>query len=330
MSIKTRRTQTYLFGYPITHSASPALHNTVFEALGLPHRYSLHDTKTIDDPASRIKELIHDPSFGGAAVTMPIKVSVIPLLDRLTPAATEIGSVNTIVVVPKTGGEEGETELLGENLDWVGIRNSIVNALPDVQRTAKLPFGEGRSGFIIGGGGTTRAAVYAMKEMGISPVYLINRDAGETADIIASFPKETGYDLRALTSVEQWGDDEASRCVVGVGAIPSFEPVTEGEKMVYAVAGKIFESRKGASFFLDMCYKPRHTILIGMAEKQDWVVIGGVEPLIEQALAQDQVWLFNSEASPYTDAEKAKGLNPVAVEKAKELVRTMGDIKEKK
>ncbi len=39
----------FLFGTPITHSMSPTLHNTAFEALSLPHKYELLETQTVGD-----------------------------------------------------------------------------------------------------------------------------------------------------------------------------------------------------------------------------------------------------------------------------------------
>ncbi|KAI5474708.1 hypothetical protein MNV49_002553 [Pseudohyphozyma bogoriensis] len=301
--------------------ASPALHNTIFESLGIPHRYSLHDTKTIDDPSSSMLQHFRSPTFGGASVTMPLKVAVIPLLDRLEKEAEAIGSINTIVVKRKS---EGGVELVGQNFDWIGIRNAVTNALPPHISSLAHPFGEEKSGFIIGGGGTTRAAVYALTNLGLSPIFILNRDPLETAEIIKQYPKEKGYDLRALKGVEEWGEEEMEKVVVGVGAIPSAEPKTEGEKMVYEVAEKIFGGGKGRErWFLEMCYKPRHTLLMSIAETH------GVEAMIEQALAQQRAWLFESEASPYTEEEKKKGLDVKAVEKAKKLVREMDDIKPK-
>ena len=73
--------------------------------------------------------------------------------------------------------------------------------------------------------------------MGLSPIYLINRDPEETRTIIASFPQ---YDLVALEEEDQWTEKEAETCEVVVGAIPSFEPQTEGEKKVYRIAEKVF------------------------------------------------------------------------------------------
>jgi len=68
------RTDFKLFGYPIAHSASPAFHNKIFEELGLPNRYTLHDTvhpENINtDIHSDMLKIIHSDTFGGASVTM--------------------------------------------------------------------------------------------------------------------------------------------------------------------------------------------------------------------------------------------------------------------
>lgn len=68
------RTVYKLFGYPIAHSASPAFHNKIFEELGLPNRYTLHDTVHPENLNTEVKsdmlEIIHSDTFGGASVTM--------------------------------------------------------------------------------------------------------------------------------------------------------------------------------------------------------------------------------------------------------------------
>ncbi|ETW01505.1 3-phosphoshikimate 1-carboxyvinyltransferase, variant [Aphanomyces invadans] len=87
--------QFYLFGSPIQHSPSPRMHNAAFRALHLPHVYSLHDATDI----ATFEALLHSPEFGGASVTIPLKVDIIPYLSRLSPAATAIGAVNTIIPV---------------------------------------------------------------------------------------------------------------------------------------------------------------------------------------------------------------------------------------
>lgn len=140
------------------------------------------------------------------------------------------------------------------------MANALVLNLPVELQSRPKPFPAGSCGFIIGGGGTTRAAVYALSRLGLSPIYLINRDPTETKEMIAAFLQ---YDLTALDGVEQWTQQMEDTVAAGVGAIPSFEPVTDGEKMVYAVSEKVFASRNtgGRSrLFLEMCYKVRSVL----------------------------------------------------------------------
>jgi quinate dehydrogenase len=61
----------------------------------------------------------------------------------------------------------------------------------------------------VGGGGTTRAAIFALSQMNLSPLYLLNRDADETAAIIAT-PSFAKYDLRRLDDavLAAWGEGE--------------------------------------------------------------------------------------------------------------------------
>ena len=70
-------------------------------------------------------------------------------VDRLEEAAKVIGSINTIIVEKDA---EGKTILVGENYDWAGVHNSLVLSLPETDQAKEKPFGEGKNGFIIGGG----------------------------------------------------------------------------------------------------------------------------------------------------------------------------------
>ncbi|GAA5917080.1 hypothetical protein JCM5296_000014 [Sporobolomyces johnsonii] len=278
-----------LFGTPISHSLSPAFHNTLFAALSLPsHSYSLHETASFSDPS--VLALLRSPSFAGAAVTMPHKVAALPYMDELVPEVQEIGSMNTIVVVGTN--DDGTPRLVGRNTDTDGIRGALLASVPEGTRDGTAPFGEGRSGVVFGGGGTTRAAIYAL-----SPLWLLNRDPAETAAIIST-PSFAKYDLRALESEEQWTGEEAQRVACVVGAIPSVSPETEGERTVYRVAERVFEGARGEQRpFLDMAYKPHRTLMIELAEKYGWRTIGGIEALVHQAFAQDRHWLLDSPAT---------------------------------
>lgn len=109
-SVSTSSVETYhLFGFPIAHSASPALHNYLFDRLGLPRAYRLTQATRVGE---RMRALCHASDFGGASVTMPLKISVVEMLDRTTEAARRIGAVNTIVPVRD---HQGNVQLVGTN-----------------------------------------------------------------------------------------------------------------------------------------------------------------------------------------------------------------------
>ncbi|KAK4047809.1 hypothetical protein OIV83_005151 [Microbotryomycetes sp. JL201] len=134
---------------------------------------------------------------------------------------------------------------------------------------------------VIGGGGTTRAAVYALSNLGITRIFLINRSVSETEAIIESFPN---LRLSALTSPTQWTKEHERNTVCGVGAIPSISPTSEEEHNVYAIARRIFETSPGSAassrHFLEMAYKPRRTLMLAIAEEAGWQTIGGESQFI--------------------------------------------------
>lgn len=180
---------------------------------------------------------------------------MMPFVDRLEPEAKEIGSINTIIL--ERNAVTGNIDLVGQNYDWQGVRNSIRSALPPSIQSNPHPFGPSKCTFIIGGGGTTRAAVFALSNLGLSPIFLINRDQSETAAVVEHFPQ---YDLRPLLSPEEWKEEWQDKVACGVGAIPSFVPVTDAEKNVYAIAHKIFDGKNSDGrerYLLEMCYKVR-------------------------------------------------------------------------
>jgi len=99
---------------------SPTLHNSGFQRLGLPHSYCLLETQSFN---KKNKEAITADNVGGASVTIPSKLDVIPFLDELTPAAKVIGAVNTII--PRLSSESKQMSV-GDNMDWLSIHASVV------------------------------------------------------------------------------------------------------------------------------------------------------------------------------------------------------------
>lgn len=266
----------YLFGSPISQSRSPALHNTLFKANGLPHTYSIFETTNARD----VHDLIRSPNFGGASVTIPLKLDIIDLVDSVSDAAKVIGAVNTIIPVDS---EDGKRTLLGENTDWMGMVYALRLA-GIVKNTRAAP--AGGSAVVVGSGGTTRAAVYALHHLGYAPVYIVARSADKVATVASSFPSD--YDVQHLTSGEASALLSLPRVVIST--IPADKPMDAGMRDVLAsVLHLPHQQQQGSGSkraLLEMAYKPRRTAAMAMAEDAGWETVPGLEVLSSQGWYQ--------------------------------------------
>ncbi|MCJ1448966.1 MAG: 3-dehydroquinate dehydratase (3-dehydroquinase) [Stictis urceolatum] len=262
----------FLFGAPISASCSPALHNSLFAQLGLPHIYELFE---IHD-ASKVEDILCRPDFGGASVTIPLKVDILPYLDEISEDAKIIGAVNTIVVDPRRRNREGfGLHRTGFNTDWRGMTLILTNAgassNPD------------RSGLVVGGGGTARAAIHALKAMGFSPIYVVGRSREKIGELVASFPAD--YNLRAMCDISDVATVLQSP-TVAIGTIPADYPM---DPMMYECVGSLLDQsdpKDPGRILLDMAYKPFRTELVQLAEERGWAGVSGFQALAAQGIYQ--------------------------------------------
>ena len=81
---------TGLIGYPIAHSAAPAMHEQAAAALGVRCHYQLIEVKGAGhDDLRAMLDGIKRLGFAGVNVTFPYKEAVIDLLDDLGRKAAE-------------------------------------------------------------------------------------------------------------------------------------------------------------------------------------------------------------------------------------------------
>jgi pentafunctional AROM polypeptide len=260
--------QFFLFGSPIQASRSPALHNALFKAAGLPHAYGRIQTTDVND----LKQAIEFVDFGGCSVTIPLKLDIMKYCDELSEDVKVIGAVNTIVV----NHETGKRKLIGHNTDWRGMVRSFagVNIFGSLKK---------ESGLVIGAGGTARAAVYALHKMGYSPIYLIGRTPERTKEVVDAFPAE--YDVQLLDSAAAIEALPAGPAAA-VGTIPADKPVDEA--MGSLISHVFQKSSKGT--LLEMAYKPDVTPLMETATAAGWTTIPGLEALTGQGIYQFELW----------------------------------------
>ncbi|KAI5798030.1 EPSP synthase-domain-containing protein [Peziza echinospora] len=263
----------YLLGSPIQHSRSPALHNTLFKSLGLPHEYGLFETPEVND---EVKALVRSPDFGGASVTIPHKLAIIPLLDTISEDASKIGAVNTVIPVVS---KDGKTTLHGDNTDWVGIRATLTRA-----DAAPTP----ASAMVIGAGGTSRAAIYALQNMGYSPIYLVNRTAEKLHELVSA-SSSPEYTLIPVTSPTQANNLTQDKPVVTVCTIPGDSPIPGDLREILT---EMFNSDRdnGNKVLVEMAYKPATTPVMQLAAESGWKTVPGLEALTAQGIRQFEIW----------------------------------------
>lgn len=135
-----------VIGDPIAQSKSPAIHNFWLGKLGTAGRYERCLVEA-DGLAAYLASRRADPDWRGCNVTMPHKLAVVPLLDRVDPLAAAIGAVNTVV-------READGALVGYNTDAPGFLEPLRDELAQ-----KHYF---RMARVLGTGGATRAIVAAL------------------------------------------------------------------------------------------------------------------------------------------------------------------------
>lgn len=265
--------QFFLFGKPISASRSPAMHNALFKATGLPHHYALCET----DSAHDLEEVIRADHFGGASVTIPLKLDIMQLLDEVSEDARTIGAVNTITADVSRKSSLGSGKyLMGQNTDWKGM-TYVLN------RAGARPM-LGQNALIVGGGGTARAAIYTLHHMGYAPLYLVGRSPEKLRALTETFPET--YDLQVLSSLNDVDALQASPSVA-MGTIPADRPI---ESTLRATIAELFrlasKDPQGTRILLEMAYKPSVTPLMELAAHAGWTTIPGLEVLASQGFYQ--------------------------------------------
>ncbi|MGY3497428.1 shikimate dehydrogenase [Bradyrhizobium sp. USDA 4502] len=202
---------TGLIGYPIAHSAAPAMHEAAAAALGVRVHYQLIEVNGAGrDELRAMLDGIRRLGFAGVNVTFPYKEAVVELLDDLAPDARAIGAVNTIVV--------DRTRLVGHNTDATGFARAIAPLLASAPRGPIA---------LIGAGGVGKAIAFALAGLGVGEIRIFDADAARAAQLAAQL-----RDRHAVRAASVEAAVDGATGVVNatpVGMLPSRDsPVPDG------------------------------------------------------------------------------------------------------
>ncbi|KAI1298080.1 type I 3-dehydroquinase-domain-containing protein [Xylaria venustula] len=293
-----------IFGIELHSSFSPFLHNAAFSHCGMPHEYKTFQGSSLEE----LSPILWDPSFGGASITNPFKAEIIPLLDYLSPSATAIGAVNTVIPLRSSKanalldrGKQGKVlALYGENTDWIAVHTCIRRNLSPINAM------KGRSiGLVLGAGGMAHAAVYSMVYLGVKSIYVWNRSA-ENAErmarrfsekIFSTSNSQTGAALEFGTSGQRLGPSKV--IVISRMDDPWPDAAPPPNIIISCIPHPDFEipdkwlSSKTGGVFIELAYTPLETPLLAQVRKlanHGWLTIDGLHVFPEQAIAQFEVF----------------------------------------
>jgi len=264
-SVKTDgNTKLYgIVGNPVAHSLSPLFQSWFIEKSGVNAAYVPFrvDEKAIESAVLGLWAL----NVQGFNVTVPYKETVMPYVEADESAAV-IGAVNTVM--------RGETGWKATNTDWIGFSRALEAVDADAGGATVLMFGAG---------GTAKAVVYALAQMGVSEICICNRSR-ERAETLAAYTREhyshIGCELIEWESENVEAVSLKSKIVINTTSIG-----LKGE-------GNFPFRLSGEGVAVDAVYRPDGNTAFCMAGRESGrLSIDGLPMLIAQGAASFSKWV---------------------------------------
>jgi len=247
-----------VLGLPIAHSLSPALHTAAYAALGLDDW--TYQAIKCDEAGLPAFVTSRGSDWAGLSLTMPLKRTVLPLLDHVDPLAAATGGANTVVFRP-----DGR---YGYNTDVQGIIDALTEA------GAPAP----GSATIIGAGATACSALAALRELGAAGADVVVRDPSRAVGLLAAAD-------RLLLRVRL----RPFSALTIDGSVPDLLISTVPAGAADSYSERIRATAQAPAAVLDVVYAPWPTPLALAASAAGAVVASGFAMLLHQAAAQAEL-----------------------------------------
>lgn len=246
-----------VFGHPVAHSKSPAIHAAFAAQTGQTMEYSAIEAP-LDDFAGAWRRFVAEGGRG-ANVTVPFKEEAFRLCDTLSQRARRAGAVNTLIL-----GGNGAT--YGDTTDGVGLVRDLKRAGVDLAGARLL---------VLGAGGAVRGVLEPLLAEAPANLVVANR-TGEKAERLAA-------DFRDLGEIAGGGFDAAAG---------PFDLVINGTSASLAgdlppLPDDLFS--EGATAY-DMMYGAEPTVFLRWAAERGAHAVDGLGMLVEQAAESFFQW----------------------------------------
>ena len=254
-----------LFGNPVEHTMSPAIHNTLAKEMGLNLVYVPFRV-----PSGQIRQAVEGAfalNLLGCNITIPYKSEVIPFLKEIDPLAEKIGSVNTLVRL-----EDG---FKGYNTDMPGLYRAMCEDGATVT---------GRKVILLGAGGVARAVAMLLGEMQAEKVYILNRTLGKAQEIANEVNNAYNRSFAEPMALADFGSlpEETFLCIqaTNVGMYPKVEEVLIEDEAFY----------RKIEIGYDLIYNPLDTRFMKLVRQAGGRAYHGLKMLLWQGIIAYEYW----------------------------------------
>jgi shikimate dehydrogenase len=257
-----------VYGFPIGHSASPAMHNAAFAALGLNWRYLAFEVRP-DDLRAAI-EGARAMGFAGLNLTEPHKLLALELVDALDPSAKRWGAVNTIRFESARVDGRSKIRVIGFNTDADALATALREDLKAALRGARV--------LLLGAGGAGRTAALKLAAEKVAELFLVNRTLSKARALAGEIKKQ--FPAARVTVGYPGSAVDLLINATSLGLQP-------GDPLPFA--GKQF-SLKQAGAVYDLIYRPAETRLLKAAQKAGCKTANGLGMLLHQGAKAFEIW----------------------------------------
>ena len=242
-----------VIGNPIGHSLSPKLHNYWIKNHNIDAIYEKE--KFNEDDLEKLFINIRNKKVNGANVTVPFKKAVIPFLDKLSAEAESTQAVNTIYLE--------NDKLIGHNTDIDGFELGIKKINYNIYN---------KKIFILGAGGVVPSIIYALNNMKVSEISIVNRTRKKAENL-----KNLFNNLKIV----EWGE------------IPDFDMIINatsiGLKKDDEINLNLLSIGKN-KFFYDVIYNPKETNFLKAGKELGNITENGKLMFVYQAASAFNIW----------------------------------------
>lgn len=249
-------------GQPIAGNPTQFMMERAFEAEGLDWRYLSLEVapENLGDAVRGMKAL----GFRGGNFTIPHKVAVVPLLDRLSPAAELVGAVNCVHNI--------DGNLVGENTDGKGFVQSL--------RTLADP--KGKDVVVLGAGGAARAIAVELGLAGAQQITIVNRHASRGQELVDLLNQRVKVAAQFAPWQGSFAIHDSANIVInatsiGLGDAQARVPIDSA-------------SLRPEMIVADVIFNPPQTLFLREAAERGCKTLDGLGMLVNQALIAFKIW----------------------------------------